>query len=63
LDFDADIYDKIMQVDFLKFLRPEEKFDGIEGLRRQITADCLSAREFVLSGGDKMGAPDYKLPA
>jgi riboflavin kinase/FMN adenylyltransferase len=62
LDFDRDIYGKKMQVEFLKFIRPEQKFDGIDSLRRQITADCLTAREFVLSAA-KFDVPDFRLPA
>ncbi len=66
LDFDQDIYGTIMQVDFVKFLRAEQKFDGIDSLRQQITADCESAREVISAGlgkGDQPNAPEYKLPA
>ena len=62
LDFDRDIYGKRMQVEFLKFIRAEQKFDGIESLRRQITADCLTAREFVLAA-TKFDLPEFRLPA
>jgi riboflavin kinase/FMN adenylyltransferase len=62
LDFDRDIYGKKMQVEFLKFIRSEQKFDGIDSLRRQITTDCLTAREFVLSA-TKFDLPDFRLPA
>src|SRR6185369_10584468 len=29
-DFDEDIYDRIIETDLIAFLRPEEKFDGLE---------------------------------
>jgi riboflavin kinase/FMN adenylyltransferase len=63
LDFDQDIYGKRMHVDFLKFIRAEQKFDGIDALRRQITADCGTAKEYVLSETRKSSAPDHPLPA
>ena len=35
-DFDS----KSSFVDFVRFIRPEKKFDSIEDLKRQIAADC-----------------------
>lgn len=47
LDFDEDLYGQTFSVDFLKYLRPEQKFDGIEALKAQISLDCLTAKEYV----------------
>lgn len=46
IDFDADIYDREIEITFLKRLRDEKKFAGKEDLIRQIKADIDSAREF-----------------
>ena len=62
LDFDQDLYGKKLQVEFAKFLRAEQKFDGIESLRMQIAADSKQAREFLLSQ-ECLNAPEFKLPA
>ncbi len=46
LDFDADIYDRKIEITFLKRLRDEKKFAGKDELIRQISADIDSARRF-----------------
>ena len=43
--FDGDLYGKELTVDFLRFLRPEQKFPDLEALRRQVTLDRLHAME------------------
>lgn len=45
-DFDQDIYGSHVQVDFLHFLRPEQRFESLDGLRRQIGQDTQQARRF-----------------
>ena len=47
LDFDQFIYGQKLYVEFLKYLRSEQKFDGIEALKHQIDLDCKSARSLV----------------
>jgi len=49
LDFSSDIYGKDVEVRFLRYLRPEKKFDSIDALIKQITADVRQARE-ILAG-------------
>ncbi|MGE0489291.1 MAG: bifunctional riboflavin kinase/FAD synthetase [Vulcanimicrobiota bacterium] len=44
LDFDGDLYDQDLTVDFVKRLRPEQKFPGIEALVAQIQTDVNQAR-------------------
>jgi riboflavin kinase/FMN adenylyltransferase len=45
-DFDADLYGRHLRVDFLKKLRDEEKYPGLEALKCQIALDCEEARAF-----------------
>ncbi|MEY2536843.1 MAG: riboflavin kinase / adenylyltransferase [Verrucomicrobiota bacterium] len=45
LDFDRDIYGQDIEVRFLKYLRPEKKFENVESLVRQIKADVEEARK------------------
>ncbi|MEY2485242.1 MAG: riboflavin kinase / adenylyltransferase [Verrucomicrobiota bacterium] len=44
LDFDRDIYGQDIEVRFLKYLRPEKKFENVESLVQQIKADVEEAR-------------------
>lgn len=49
LDFDADLYDDILQVDFVVRLRPELDFDGIEPLVEQMHLDVSESRQVLES--------------
>ena len=44
LGFSEDIYGQNIRVEFVKYLRPEMKFDGIEQLKAQIRKDILAAK-------------------
>jgi riboflavin kinase/FMN adenylyltransferase len=44
LDFDRDIYGKDVEVRFVRYLRPEQKFENLEALARQIELDVQQAR-------------------
>jgi riboflavin kinase/FMN adenylyltransferase len=44
-DFDRDIYGRDVEVRFLKFLRPEKKFENLDALVQQIRQDVKQARE------------------
>lgn len=46
-DFAADLYGRDLEVEFVKFLRPEQKFAGVEELKAQITRDAALAREVL----------------
>ncbi len=46
LDFDQDIYDKNIKIEFLKHLRREEKFNSLDELKDQIKKDEEKARAF-----------------
>ncbi len=47
LDFDADLYGKVMEVEFVAFIRPDRKFDSAEALVRQMQDDVARAREIL----------------
>ena len=47
LDFDRDIYGSEIELQFMQFLRPEQKFASMEELKRQIEKDIRSARKIL----------------
>ncbi|MDP6453500.1 MAG: bifunctional riboflavin kinase/FAD synthetase [SAR202 cluster bacterium] len=47
LDFDEDIYGHTLRLEFVKRLRGEEKFDGIDSLLAQINKDVQQTRELL----------------
>lgn len=46
IDFCQDLYDKVITVKFLEFIRPEKKFDSIEELKEQMTEDIVQAERY-----------------
>jgi riboflavin kinase/FMN adenylyltransferase len=44
-DFSDDLYDATLRVGFVAWVRPQQKFSGVDALRSQIELDCKSARE------------------
>jgi riboflavin kinase/FMN adenylyltransferase len=44
LDFEGDLYDKVIRVEFVKKLRDERKFSGIQEIREQLARDVENAR-------------------
>jgi riboflavin kinase/FMN adenylyltransferase len=46
-DFSADIYGQDIEVVFRRFLRPEQKFPGLEALKAQIACDVAQARQVL----------------
>lgn len=46
-DFDADIYDHFVTLRLLKFIRPEQKFDGLNGLKAQLEKDISAGRKML----------------
>jgi riboflavin kinase/FMN adenylyltransferase len=51
-EFSGDLYRKHLRVEFLKKIRDEEKYSGLEALRAQIGRDCEAARRFLLEHRD-----------
>ncbi len=49
LDFSADLYGRDLEVSFIRFLRGEQKFAGLEALKAAIAADIESARRDVFA--------------
>ena len=43
-DFNEDVYGKQIRVDFIKHTRGEQKFDGLDALKKQIESDSIEAR-------------------
>ncbi len=43
-DFSGNLYDQVIEVELVEFLRPEAKFDTLDALKAQIAADCERAR-------------------
>jgi riboflavin kinase/FMN adenylyltransferase len=46
LNFNADLYGQEMTIEFIKHLRAEMKFEGLEALKEQIGRDCQSAENY-----------------
>jgi riboflavin kinase/FMN adenylyltransferase len=44
LDFSGQVYGREVQVEFVQRLRDEQRFDGLDALRRQIDDDVRAAR-------------------
>ncbi len=55
-DFTDDIYDRLLRVAFVDYIRPERKFDGVAQLREQIARDSHDARILLeaVPAGDLM---------
>ncbi len=47
-DFDRDIYGRDIEIRFVKFLRPETKFESLDALVAQIRRDVQQARELFM---------------
>lgn len=46
LDFTGDLYGKAVTLEFLYFLRPEQKFSGLEALTKAVLNDAKRTREY-----------------
>jgi riboflavin kinase/FMN adenylyltransferase len=47
VDFAGDLYGKTLRIEFLRYLRPEQKFDSMPALHRQIERDVEAARQYI----------------
>ena len=47
LDWEGDLYGKEITLEFLAFLRPEEKFGSLEALKAAIHADAEKTRQIL----------------
>ncbi len=46
-DFHKDIYGEFLEIQFIKFIRPDKKFASIEDLAHQIKKDIISCRKIL----------------
>ena len=46
-DFDADIYGITLRISFIDFIRPEQKFEDINMLKKQISHDIKTVRQLL----------------
>lgn len=46
-DYKENLYDKKLRIHFIEYIRPEEKFYKLEGLKAQIELDCIKAKEIL----------------
>ncbi len=56
-DFEGDLYDRWVRVDWLAPLRPIHRFDGMDALRRQLEVDRTNARAAVAAAHPDLDAP------
>lgn len=49
LDFDGDLYGRLVSVEFASFVRAEQRFDGLASLQQQILHDIEQARCYFAS--------------
>jgi len=54
-DFEQEIYGRDVEVAFLRYLRPEQKFPGIEELQAQIGRDTEEARRIITRASKARG--------
>ena len=47
-NFSDNLYDQSLRVELLQFLRPEQKFSGLDSLKAQIVQDCQQAQAMLL---------------
>ena len=47
LDFSGDLYGKTVTVEFIKFIRGEQKFNSLDELTRQVQKDISEARKYI----------------
>ena len=47
LDFEGDLYGEKARIEYLRFLRPERRFDGLEALKAQLARDLQATRACI----------------
>ena len=50
-NFNEDLYAKHLRVALIDYLRPEQKFDGLDALKAQIAKDAMAARDLLSRRG------------
>jgi riboflavin kinase / FMN adenylyltransferase len=52
LDFDGDLYEKDIAIEFIAFVRGDRRFDSLEALKEQMVLDVEKARQLLTVAGD-----------
>jgi riboflavin kinase / FMN adenylyltransferase len=52
-DFDGDLYGKMLEIEFIAFVREDAKFRSAESLSAQMAADCAKAKAILDSTGSQ----------
>lgn len=47
MDFEGDLYGKQMKLELVKYLRPVQKFSGLEAVLEQVKKDIAEAEKYV----------------
>ena len=53
LDFNDDIYEQDVRLEFVRRIRPEMKFSGLDALKAQIAADVAEVWEELIDGAGR----------
>lgn len=53
LDFEGDLYDQEIAIEFVDFIREDKRFSDLETLKAQIAEDCTRARAILSAAGDR----------
>ena len=63
MGFDGDIYGRPVRVEYLRFLRPERRFDRLEGLVAQLARDRAGVLDWLARAraGEGMDAPSERV--
>ncbi len=46
-DFEGDLYGQILETELIRFIRGEQKFEGLDALKAQIASDSAAARDVL----------------
>ena len=49
LEFSGDLYGQTVRVELLKFVRPEQKFESVQALQKQVALDITAAKEYFIT--------------
>ncbi len=51
-DFDGDLYEQDLAIEFIAFIRDDRRFDLLDALKAQIALDCEKARQLLIDAGE-----------
>lgn len=46
-EFEGDLYNNLIEIEFIEFLREDQSFEDVQSLKVQMEADCLRARQIL----------------